>query len=152
MRIIDWSSDVCSSDLGGRADLPCGAGDAPGQGGRVRQPRPDLRPAPPRLYAEADSGRSGPALESPGRAAAGARRMNNADLTRRKDAATPRGVGVLCNFYADHADNAELWDIEARRYIAFASGMPVLHPAPRHPLLVSPTKPPVRRPPHTAHH
>ena len=46
--------------------------------------------------------------------------MNNADLTRRKDAATPRGVGVMCNFYADRADNAELWDIEGRRYIDFA--------------------------------
>lgn len=34
--------------------------------------------------------------------------MDNAELTRRKEAATPRGVGVMCNFYADRAENAEL--------------------------------------------
>ena len=36
----------------------------------------------------------------------------NAELHSRKDAATPRGVGVMCNFYAERAENAELWDIE----------------------------------------
>jgi hypothetical protein len=33
--------------------------------------------------------------------------MKNAELQRRKDAATPRGVGVMCNF---HAAKAALWD------------------------------------------
>ncbi len=51
----------------------------------------------------------------------------NASLQQRKDAATPRGVGVMCGFYADHAKNAEVWDIEGRRYIDFAGGIGVLN-------------------------
>ena len=77
--------------------------------------------------------------------------MNNADLTRRKEAATPRGVGVMCNFYADHADNAELWDIEGRRYIDFASGIAVLNTGHRHPRLVDAIEAQLRRFTHTAY-
>src|SRR5690606_2190292 len=128
-----------------------GAGHAPGQGRRVRQPEPDLRPAPPCLYPETDSRHSGPALEPAGRSATGTRAMTNADLTRRKDAATPRGVGVMCNFYADRADNAELWDIEGRRYIDFASGIAVLNTGHRHPDVVQAIEAQVRRFTHTAY-
>src|SRR5262245_24608773 len=39
---------------------------------------------------------------------------SNAELQQRKNAATPRGVGVMCDFYAERALNAELWDIEGR--------------------------------------
>ena len=35
--------------------------------------------------------------------------MKNADLQARKNAATPRGVGVMCDFYAARAENAELF-------------------------------------------
>ncbi|OZI22940.1 4-aminobutyrate--2-oxoglutarate transaminase [Bordetella genomosp. 7] len=77
--------------------------------------------------------------------------MTNADLTRRKDAATPRGVGVMCNFYADRADNAELWDIEGRRYIDFASGIAVLNTGHRHPDVVQAIEAQVRRFTHTAY-
>ena len=62
--------------------------------------------------------------------------MSNADLKKRKDAATPRGVGVMCDFYADRAENAELWDIEGNRYIDFASGIAVLNTGHRHPKIV----------------
>ena len=41
--------------------------------------------------------------------------MNNADLQHRKEQATPRGVGVMCQFYAARAKNAELWDVEGTR-------------------------------------
>ena len=51
----------------------------------------------------------------------------NASLQQRKEAATPRGVGVMCGFYIDRAKNAELWDIEGRRYIDFAGGIGVLN-------------------------
>ena len=51
----------------------------------------------------------------------------NAELQARKDAATPRGVGVMCGFYADHAKNAEIWDVEGNRYIDFAGGIGVLN-------------------------
>lgn len=62
--------------------------------------------------------------------------MNNAELQKRKDAATPRGVGVMCSFYADRASNAEIWDVENRRYIDFAAGIAVLNTGHRHPKLV----------------
>ena len=42
--------------------------------------------------------------------------VKNADLQARKNAATPRGVGVMCDFYAARAENAELWDVEGRRF------------------------------------
>ena len=41
----------------------------------------------------------------------------NEQLMARKAAATPRGVGVMGTFFADRADNAELWDVEGRRFI-----------------------------------
>ncbi|MEB0137672.1 MULTISPECIES: 4-aminobutyrate--2-oxoglutarate transaminase [unclassified Undibacterium] len=61
----------------------------------------------------------------------------NRDLQQRKDAATPRGVGVMCQFYAAHAQNAEIWDVEGRRYIDFAAGIAVLNTGHRHPRLVA---------------
>ena len=63
--------------------------------------------------------------------------MNNAELQRRKDAATPRGVGVMCQFYAARAQNSELWDVENRRFIDFASGIAVLNTGHRHPKLIA---------------
>lgn len=53
--------------------------------------------------------------------------MSNKDLVQRKANATPRGVGVMCNFFAEKAKNAEIWDIEGNRYIDFAGGIGVLN-------------------------
>jgi 4-aminobutyrate aminotransferase/4-aminobutyrate aminotransferase/(S)-3-amino-2-methylpropionate transaminase len=61
----------------------------------------------------------------------------NAELQARKDAATPRGVGVMCNFYAERAENAELWDIEGRRFIDFGAGIAVVNTGHRHPKIVA---------------
>jgi 4-aminobutyrate aminotransferase len=63
--------------------------------------------------------------------------MTNAELKSRKDAATPRGVGVMCDFYAERAENAELWDIEGRRFIDFAAGIAVCNTGHRHPKIVA---------------
>ncbi|WP_233856191.1 4-aminobutyrate--2-oxoglutarate transaminase [Paraburkholderia sp. HD33-4] len=63
--------------------------------------------------------------------------MNNAELKSRKDAATPRGVGVMCDFYAARAENAELWDVEGRRFIDFAAGIAVCNTGHRHPRIVA---------------
>ncbi len=57
----------------------------------------------------------------------------NADWQARRLAATPRGVAVLEPFFAARALNAELWDVEGRRYIDFASGIAVLNTGHRHP-------------------
>ena len=53
--------------------------------------------------------------------------MSNKDLMQRKADATPRGVGVMCTFFADKAKNAEVWDVEGKRYIDFAGGIGVLN-------------------------
>ncbi|MEQ5842273.1 4-aminobutyrate--2-oxoglutarate transaminase [Paraburkholderia acidicola] len=63
--------------------------------------------------------------------------MKNAELKARKDAATPRGVGVMCDFYAERAENSELWDVEGRRYIDFAAGIAVNNTGHRHPKIVA---------------
>jgi 4-aminobutyrate aminotransferase len=60
-------------------------------------------------------------------------KLRNAEITQRRMAATPRGVGVLANFYAARARNAELWDVEGHRYIDFASGIAVLNVGHSHP-------------------
>jgi 4-aminobutyrate aminotransferase/(S)-3-amino-2-methylpropionate transaminase len=57
----------------------------------------------------------------------------NADLSRRRAAAIPRGVGNSLQVYADRASNAEIWDVEGRRYIDFASGIAVLNTGHLHP-------------------
>jgi 4-aminobutyrate aminotransferase/(S)-3-amino-2-methylpropionate transaminase len=48
-------------------------------------------------------------------------------------AAIPRGVGNSLAVYADRASNAELWDVEGKRYIDFASGISVLNTGHVHP-------------------
>jgi 4-aminobutyrate aminotransferase len=58
---------------------------------------------------------------------------SNADWHARRLAATPRGVGVMGDFFIDHAKNAEFWDIEGRRFIDFAGGIAVLNTGHRHP-------------------
>ncbi|SFE48390.1 4-aminobutyrate--2-oxoglutarate transaminase [Paracidovorax wautersii] len=77
--------------------------------------------------------------------------MDNQTLQQRKDAATPRGVGVMCNFYADRAENAELWDVEGRRYIDFAAGIAVLNTGHRHPKVVAAISDQLGRFTHTAY-
>ena len=64
----------------------------------------------------------------------------NADLHARRLAATPRGVGVLADYFVDHAENAQLWDVEGRRFIDFAAGIAVLNTGHRHPKLVQAVK------------
>ena len=61
----------------------------------------------------------------------------NETLMARKAAATPRGVGVMGTFFADRADNAELWDVEGRRFIDFAGGIAVMNTGHGHPKVVA---------------
>lgn len=53
--------------------------------------------------------------------------MSPQELMQRKANATPRGVGVMCSFFAERAKNAEIWDTEGKRYIDFAGGIGVLN-------------------------
>lgn len=77
--------------------------------------------------------------------------LKNAELKSRKDAATPRGVGVMCDFYAERAQNAELWDVEGRRFIDFAAGIAVCNTGHRHPKIVAAIRDQLDRFTHTAY-
>ena len=61
---------------------------------------------------------------------------SNADLHARRQHAVPRGVSNSLAVYAERAANAELWDVEGRRYIDFASGISVLNTGHVHPRCV----------------
>jgi len=58
---------------------------------------------------------------------------SNADLHARRQAAIPRGVSNSLAIYAERASNAEIWDVEGKRYIDFASGISVLNTGHVHP-------------------
>jgi 4-aminobutyrate aminotransferase/(S)-3-amino-2-methylpropionate transaminase len=58
---------------------------------------------------------------------------SNADLHKRRVAAIPRGVGNSLAVYAERAQNAEVWDVEGRRYVDFASGIAVVNTGHIHP-------------------
>ena len=58
-----------------------------------------------------------------------------ADLLSRQSAAIAGGVATRA-LYAERALNAELWDIEGRRYIDFAAGIAVNNTGHRHPKIM----------------
>jgi len=58
---------------------------------------------------------------------------SNAELHQRRQQAVPRGITNSLAVYAERAANAELWDVEGRRYIDFASGISVLNTGHVHP-------------------
>ena len=61
----------------------------------------------------------------------------NSALQARREAAVPRGVGSATTIHAARADNAELWDVEGRRYVDFAGGIAVLNVGHRHPKVMA---------------
>ncbi|WP_314419859.1 4-aminobutyrate--2-oxoglutarate transaminase [Pseudescherichia vulneris] len=63
--------------------------------------------------------------------------MKNNELNERRLQATPRGIGVMCNFFAERAENATLWDVEGNEVIDFAAGIAVLNTGHRHPKVVA---------------
>lgn len=75
----------------------------------------------------------------------------NRDLHDRRLAATPRGVGVMCDFFAQRAENASLWDVEGREYIDFAAGIAVLNTGHRHPRVEAAIAAQLRQFTHTAY-
>ena len=49
----------------------------------------------------------------------------NSALQQRKESVLARGFANLLPVFADHATNAEVWDVEGKRYIDFAAGLAV---------------------------
>lgn len=64
----------------------------------------------------------------------------NAGLVARREAAVARGVASATPIFADHAENAELWDVEGNRFVDFAGGIAVLNTGHRHPKVVAAAK------------
>ena len=61
----------------------------------------------------------------------------NADLLARRNRAVARGVANMHDIYAARAENAEVWDVDGRRYIDFAGGIGVLNTGHRHPKVMA---------------
>lgn len=76
---------------------------------------------------------------------------DNKSLNDRRQAATPRGVGVATGIYADRAENAELWDVEGKRYVDFAGGIAVLNTGHRNPTVMAAVQKQLERFTHTAY-
>jgi 4-aminobutyrate aminotransferase / (S)-3-amino-2-methylpropionate transaminase / 5-aminovalerate transaminase len=64
----------------------------------------------------------------------------NAALMARRRAALPTGLGQTYEVFAERAENAEVWDVEGKRYIDFAGGIAVLNTGHRHPKIVQAVK------------
>ena len=48
--------------------------------------------------------------------------MTNTAWQERKENAIARGQGNIAPVYVDRAENAEIWDVEGKRYIDFGTG------------------------------
>ena len=75
---------------------------------------------------------------------------SNAALFARREAAIPRGVGNATAIIADRAENAEIWDVEGRRFLDFASGIAVTNTGHRHPKVIAAVEEQLGRFTHTA--
>jgi len=79
------------------------------------------------------------------------KKVKNSELHQRRVAATPRGVGVMCGFYAEKAENATLWDVEGNEVIDFAAGIAVLNTGHRHPKVMAAVEKQLQAFTHTAY-
>jgi 4-aminobutyrate aminotransferase len=77
--------------------------------------------------------------------------QQNAQWNARRLAATPRGVSVMTDHYAERAENAQFWDAQGQRYIDFAAGIAVLNTGHRHPRVVQAVREQLDRFTHTAY-
>lgn len=75
--------------------------------------------------------------------------LNNAALMARRRAALPVGLGQAHEIFVQRAENAEVWDVQGKRYIDFAGGIAVLNTGHRHPRLVAAVQAQIDRFTHT---
>lgn len=59
--------------------------------------------------------------------------LTNAQWQERKNAAMARGEGNVAPIFIDRAKGSEVWDVEGRRYIDFATGIAVCNTGHSHP-------------------
>ncbi|MCC8958121.1 4-aminobutyrate--2-oxoglutarate transaminase [Bradyrhizobium sp. Pear77] len=75
----------------------------------------------------------------------------SSELRLRRIAAVTSGIGTK-NIYADRAENAELWDVDGKRYIDFAAGIAVNNTGHRHPRIMAAVAEQAKRFTHTCFH
>lgn len=75
--------------------------------------------------------------------------MSNSELQQRKQKAIARGEGNSFTVYVKRAKNAELWDVEGKRYIDFGSGIAVVNTGHCHPKVTAAVKAQVENFSHT---
>jgi 4-aminobutyrate aminotransferase/(S)-3-amino-2-methylpropionate transaminase len=75
--------------------------------------------------------------------------LTNEVLVARRQAAVARGVGNAYNIFAARALNAEIWDVEGRRFIDFAGGIGVLNTGHCHPAVIESVRAQMERYTHT---
>jgi len=76
-------------------------------------------------------------------------KMTNEQLQARKSQVIARGQGNVYPVYVEHAKNAELWDVEGKRYIDFGTGIAVCNTGHSHPKVVAAVKAQVDKFSHT---
>jgi 4-aminobutyrate aminotransferase / (S)-3-amino-2-methylpropionate transaminase / 5-aminovalerate transaminase len=74
----------------------------------------------------------------------------NTEWQSRKELATTRGVGVLTQVFAARAENAEIWDVEGKRYIDFAGGIGVMNVGHAHPHVMAAVRAQLENATHTS--
>lgn len=73
------------------------------------------------------------------------------NLKKRREEATPKGISVLCDWFATKAENATIWDTNGKEYIDFAAGIAVLNVGHCHPKIISAVEKQLKHFTHTAY-
>ncbi|MFC3848443.1 4-aminobutyrate--2-oxoglutarate transaminase [Helicobacter baculiformis] len=73
------------------------------------------------------------------------------DLLSRRVAATPRGIGIVCDWFVQEAHNATITSSDGRTFIDFAAGIAVLNVGHRHPRVIKAVKAQLDKFTHTAY-
>lgn len=74
----------------------------------------------------------------------------NAEMWSRRIAAVPRGIVTATPVFAAKGENAELWDVEGRRYIDFAGGIGSLATGHRNPQVIAAVQEQLKQYTHTS--
>lgn len=77
--------------------------------------------------------------------------MTTQTLSKRQKEAVPQGIATK-QIFAARAENAELWDVDGKRYIDFAAGIAVLNTGHRHPRIIAAVKEQAESFTHTCFH
>ena len=64
----------------------------------------------------------------------------NTEIEGRRDKSVARAIAYSSTFIAEKAENAEIWDVEGKRYIDFCGGIGCQNIGHRHPQVVSAIK------------